>query len=200
MSTNYFLDCSAAGRERVCAQPGVPTMPNQPIGPYSMQPPKCVEYDPHTVEVARLVEKRITAVLPTVRIEHIGSTSVPGCAGKGIVDLMVIYPDGQLEAVKETLKALGFQPQTVGHIFPESRPMRVGSITHKRRTYRLHVHVIAESSSEVTTLRTFRERLRADPELMAAYVARKQAIVAAGVTDPQLYTRMKSEFIQVVLD
>ena len=98
----------------------------------------------------------ISATLPRVTVEHIGSTSVPGCAGKGIIDLMVLYPDGDLEAVKDALKRLGFQPQTVGHLMPESRPMRVGAVRYQGRIYRLHVHVIAASSPEVQALRAFR--------------------------------------------
>jgi GrpB-like predicted nucleotidyltransferase (UPF0157 family) len=169
------------------------------IGPYSIHPPTCVEYDPRMASVAQRINKLITAELPAVRVEHIGSTAVPGCAGKGIVDLMVLYPPGELEATKEVLQTLGFQRQTVGHLFPESRPMRVGALEHQGKRFRVHAHVIAADAEEVEALRTFRERLRADLELRSAYVAQKREIVAAGVTEPALYTRIKSQFIQQVL-
>ena len=42
-----------------------------------------------------------------LRVEHIGSTSVPGCAGKGIIDLMVLYPVGGLEHARQVLDSLG---------------------------------------------------------------------------------------------
>jgi GrpB-like predicted nucleotidyltransferase (UPF0157 family) len=112
---------------------------------------------------------------------------------------MALYPDGQLEAVKDALAALGFQRQTVGHLLPEDRPMRVGALEHEGALFRIHVHVIAGSSPEVAQLRAFRDRLRADPELRAAYVSRKRAIVGTGVGDPADYTRLKSPFIQEVL-
>jgi GrpB-like predicted nucleotidyltransferase (UPF0157 family) len=101
------------------------------ISLYQIGPPACHDYDPRAGEVAGRVARLITARLPTVQVEHIGSTAVPGCAGKGIVDLMVLYPEGQLEAVKEALAVLGFQRQTVGHLFPESRSAIEG------RLYRL---------------------------------------------------------------
>jgi GrpB-like predicted nucleotidyltransferase (UPF0157 family) len=169
------------------------------IKSYALQPPHCVEYDPAAAEVADRIKEQITEALPEVVVEHIGSTSVPGCAGKGVVDLMVLYGEGQLEPVKETLAELGFQPQTVGHMFPESRPMRVGSFEHDGRTFRLHVHVIAADSPEVTLLRAFRELLRADPALMRDYVSCKRAIIARGITDWQLYTGLKSAFVQEAL-
>src|SRR5262249_39077942 len=132
------------------------------IGLYPFHPPACTEYDSRAPEVARQIAQWITAYLPTVMVEHIGSTAVPGCAGKGVVDLMVIYPDGQLETVKEALAALGFQRQTVGVLFPETRPMRVGTVQHEGSTFRLHVHVLAATSPEVVQLRAFRDRLCAD--------------------------------------
>jgi GrpB-like predicted nucleotidyltransferase (UPF0157 family) len=169
------------------------------IAPYSVQPPACLEYDPRSAEVAHRIAQRITSLLPGVTVEHIGSTAVQGCAGKGIVDLMVLYPEGRLEQVKLTLDELGFQRQTAGHLFPETRPMRVGSVPHRGCFFRAHLHVIAAHSPEAAALRAFRERLRADDQIAAAYVAEKQAILAAGVTDCKSYTGMKGRFVKLVL-
>jgi len=175
-------------------------MPEPVIGPYLFHPPTCMEYDPRAAEAARRIEALITASLPGVTVEHIGSTAVPGCAGKGVVDLMLLYPQEQLEAVKEVLFAQGFQRQSVGHLFPESRPMRVGTLRHRGRIFRLHVHVIATGSPEVAQLRAFRDRLRADPGLRAAYGARKREILSGGIImDPAVYTGIKSLFVQQVL-
>jgi GrpB-like predicted nucleotidyltransferase (UPF0157 family) len=173
-------------------------MPETIIGSYPFHAPVCTEYDPRAPAVARRIAHWVRVHLPTVAVEHIGSTAVPGCAGKGVVDLMVVYPDGQLETVKETLFALGFQRQTVGFLLPEARPMRVGTVEHEGSLFRLHVHVLAASSPEVGQLRAFRDRLRADPQLVTTYVARKKEILAAGITDPAVYTRMKSLFFQEV--
>ncbi len=169
------------------------------IARYPIQPPACLDYDPRWAEVARRIGERVSAFLPQVTVEHIGSTAVPGCAGKGIIDLMVLYPDGQLQVVRETLDALGFQRQTVGHLFPESRPMRVGAVEHKGCMFRTHLHVIAASSREAAALRAFRELLRADPQKAEAYVAQKRAILAAGVTDSRAYTGMKGRFVEAAL-
>ena len=169
-------------------------MPEPIIGRYPHLPPACLAYDPRAPAVAQRVGDLITTRLPAVTVEHIGSTSVPGCAGKGIVDLMVVYPPGQLPAVKDVLAELGFQPQTSRDPFPEERPMRVGTLEHAGSVFRLHVHVIAADSPEAAGLRGFRDRLRADPQLMDAYVARKRAILAAGVTDSLDYCLRKGEF------
>jgi GrpB-like predicted nucleotidyltransferase (UPF0157 family) len=174
--------------------------PDQPlIGPYESRPATCRDYDPRAANVARLVAATIRELLPQVQVEHVGSTSVFGCAGKGIVDLMIPVPDGEMEDVKGILDRLGFQQQTNRDPFPEDRPLRVGSLARDGEVFLLHVHVIPANSPEIDDLRFFRSCLRADPGLLNAYVARKREIIASGVTDSLDYCRIKGEFIKEVL-
>jgi GrpB-like predicted nucleotidyltransferase (UPF0157 family) len=134
-----------------------------------------------------------------VTVEHVGSTAVPACAGKGVVDLMLLYPPGRLAAARDAVDGLGFQRHDRPGAFPEERPVRIGTLAYDGETFRLHVHVIAADSPEVAEQRRFRDRLRADPALVADYVARKRAVLAAGVTDGGTYNQGKDEFIQGVL-
>lgn len=177
------------------------TEPIQPtIGPYESRPAECREYDPRAAVVAGQIATLIASHLPHVQVEHVGSTAVPGCAGKGIVDLMIPCRDGQqLTTVRECLHKLGFQQQESRDPFPEDRPMRVGSWDHQGERFLLHVHVIPADSPEVDDLRFFRACLRADPGLLESYVARKREIIASGVTDSLDYCNAKGEFIQEVL-
>lgn len=169
------------------------------IGSYAVRPALCREYDPRAVVVAKRVASLIIARLPGIRVEHIGSTSVPGCAGKGIVDLMIAVIEDERDTVKDVLADLGFQRQSGPDPFPEDRPMRVGSLVHDDETFLLHVHVIPSDSPEVDELRFFQTCLRADPELRKAYIAKKRAIIAGGTTDPLAYLAEKNAFIKEVL-
>ncbi|MEO6726164.1 MAG: GrpB family protein [Blastocatellia bacterium] len=166
------------------------------ISSYETSPAACLDYDPRGPHVAAHVAAIITLHLPNVIVEHVGSTAVPGCAGKGVIDLMLLYGDGRLEEAKSLLEALGFQPQVSRDPFPESRPMRVGEIEFEGSMFRLHVHVIEMHSPEVAELRAFRDALCADPEMVADYVARKRQIIASGVTDSVDYSIEKGNFIQ----
>jgi len=170
------------------------------IEPYVNAPACYQPYDLNAPLIANLIAARIAEIEPKLAVEHIGSTAVPGCAGKGIVDLAILYDEGGLERAKQVLDALGFQRQTTRDPFPESRPMRVGAISHAGRTYQLHAHVIRADSSEIIELRAFRDRLRADPELRAAYESTKRRIIAAGVTDSVAYCEAKGSFVRQVLD
>jgi GrpB-like predicted nucleotidyltransferase (UPF0157 family) len=57
---------------------------------------------------------RICAVLRTnlddtyLRIEHVGSTSVPGMIAKPIIDIDIVIREGGFEAIKEKLARLGY--------------------------------------------------------------------------------------------
>jgi GrpB-like predicted nucleotidyltransferase (UPF0157 family) len=169
--------------------------PDIRIETHQQQPAVIEAYDPRAAEVAERVAGAIRAGLPSARVEHVGSTAVENCAGKGVVDLAVLYPPGELAIARDVVDALGFQRQTGRDPFPEDRPMRVGAIEHDGRLFRLHVHVISADSEEAVTLPAFRDALRADPALRNAYVARKREIIAGGVTDSLDYCYAKSDFV-----
>ena len=121
---------------------------------------------------------------------------MPGCAGKGYLDLVIPYRDDtHLAAINDALFALGFGRQRNRDPFPETRPMRTGAIDHEGETFLLHVHVVPESTHETAELLDFRDRLRADPALVAEYVAAKRAILKAGVLDGVDYAERKGKFI-----
>jgi GrpB-like predicted nucleotidyltransferase (UPF0157 family) len=177
------------------------------IETYVIRPAACRDYDPRAAEVARRIDDLISRHLPNVHAEHVGSTAVPGCAGKGIVDLMIPVPDGAMENVKQVLGQLGFQPQTrdcpdfrvnENGTVPFFANLYVGAIKHDGETFLLHVHVIPADSTEVDDMRFFRACLRADPELIRVYVARKREILAGGVTDSSEYCRIKGEFLKSI--
>ncbi|MCO5178391.1 MAG: GrpB family protein, partial [Thermomicrobiales bacterium] len=153
-------------------------------------------WDARYPTVATQVAELIKRALPDATVEHIGSTAVPGCHGKGVVDLLLLYKPGRLAAARDALDTLGFQRQRGLDPFPEERPMRVGSIDYDGDTFRLHVHVVAEDSDEAATLIAFRERLRADPDLLATYVERKRAVIADGAPDNVAYNQGKETLIR----
>jgi GrpB-like predicted nucleotidyltransferase (UPF0157 family) len=163
-------------------------------GPAFYQP-----YNPKAPEVAALLADQILDIESSLVVEHIGSTAVTGCAGKGIVDLAISYGHDGLERAKEVLNLLGFQHQSTRDPFPEDRPMRVGAVSYAGRTYQIHAHVLAANSDEIIKLRAFRDRLRTDPVLCASYESTKRHIIESGVTDSVAYCEAKGDFIQQVL-
>jgi [ribosomal protein S18]-alanine N-acetyltransferase len=170
-------------------------MTNFKILSYRQLPATFHEYDPSAPVVAEALAAAIRGAGPHLQAEHVGSSAVPGCGGKGVIDLLVTYPPGQLAAAKQALMELGYQPQPQRDPFPEVRPMRVAGVEFRGAWYNVHAHVIAADSPEAAELRQFRDRLRSDPVLRAAYEAEKRRILAAGVADSTEYAIRKGEFV-----
>jgi GrpB-like predicted nucleotidyltransferase (UPF0157 family) len=57
--------------------------------PYQKQPGEFQEYGPLAPEVAQYVIDVIQMHIPNVTVENIGSTAVPGCSGRAVIDLMI---------------------------------------------------------------------------------------------------------------
>jgi len=165
---------------------------------YPELPASWAPYDIRFPVIAARVASLVRDRMPNVTVEHIGSTAVPGCGGKGVIDIMVVCAPECLEPMKNLLADLGFQPQATRDPFPESRPMRVGALRHQGQLYRIHAHVLTAGAPEAGGLVAFRDRLRADSALRAAYEACKQAILAAGVADSVAYAEAKARFLQSV--
>jgi GrpB-like predicted nucleotidyltransferase (UPF0157 family) len=171
-----------------------------PIEPYCRVPIVVHEADSRAPEVARRVIALIAAGRPGAVAEHVGSSAVPGLAGKGTIDLLLATPSDEIPEVIRDLLALGFQPQSIASPFPPTRPMLQGVIRHDGTSYRVHVHVVPESSPEVAAMRGFRDALLADPALREEYTALKRAIVAGGTVDSVAFTRAKHDYIVGVLE
>jgi GrpB-like predicted nucleotidyltransferase (UPF0157 family) len=167
------------------------------IGTYT---PATVEYLPHDSQSGRVAGWIADVIVESdgsLRVEHIGSTSVPGCWGKGIIDLLVQYSPGCLETAQNSLDRIGFQRGSPS--FVESRPMRVGSVEYFGRAYRIHAHVVAHDSNEARNFVRFRDILRENICLRRAYESEKRAILARGAVKGNEYSNAKGQFIRRLL-
>jgi GrpB-like predicted nucleotidyltransferase (UPF0157 family) len=153
-----------------------------PIGPYERRTVSVQPWDPRVIEVAARVTALIHERRPELRVEHIGSTAVPGLPGQGIVDLGTEADPSDIPAITAAMYELGFGPQPGPDPWPASRPMHVGSYSLEGREYRIHFHVHPLGGDFLHDLQ-FRDALRADPALAEGY-ARLKAAIAAGSEGP----------------
>ena len=122
-----------------------------------------VPYRQDWPETYRHHAERIAAALGDValRIEHIGSTAVPGLAAKPIVDMLVVVADSAHEdAYLPAMQRAGYELRVREPDFEEHRMLR----TAERD---VHVHVLSAGSPEVERYLRFRDALRATPFLRA---------------------------------
>jgi GrpB-like predicted nucleotidyltransferase (UPF0157 family) len=178
----------------------MPPADRAPILPYCRVPIVVRDANAAAPEVARRVAELIAKQRPGAVAEHVGSSAVPGLAGKGTVDLLLPTPPEEIPAVTDDLLALGFQRQAVATAFPATRPMLQGIIRHGDTSFRVHVHVVPADSPEVTALRGFRDALLADPGLRREYERLKRSIVDSGTVDSVAFSRAKHAWIVAALE
>jgi dephospho-CoA kinase len=173
-----------------------------PLGPYERRQAAVRPWDPRALDVAARVIAIIATARPDLHVEHIGSTSVPGLPGKGIIDLGTEADPAEIPAITAAMYELGFGPQPGPAPWPPTRPMHVGSVEHDGVEYRIHFHVHPRGVGDLAKDLRFRDALRADPALVEGYARVKQEIVdrAGGPLDGVIYQAEKGGWILDVYD
>lgn len=138
-----------------------------------------------------------------VRIDHIGSTSVPGLAAKDVIDVQITVAALD-EPVKAALTALGYsQPEGVwcdhrppSAAGPESDWAKLffRPPAGQRRT-NTHVRVIGRPNQRYPLL--FRDYLRAHPATAQAYAELKRRL-AQNLADSSLYPDVKDPAVDLI--
>jgi len=156
-----------------------------------------VPYDPAwPLEFAR-ERDRLQAALGdlALRIEHNGSTAVPGLAAKPVIDIQISVARLQpLAACAGPLARLGYVH--VASADDDRCPFfhRPAEWPHTH-----HVHVVEAGGAEERQTLAFRDYLRAHPDAAREYEALKRALAAAfGGADAaarEAYANAKSEFV-----
>ena len=165
---------------------------------------KIVPYDPAWPGMFEAERRHLLGCLPpglAVRVEHYGSTSVPGLAAKPVVDMLVETPD--LERARMEVPAV-LEPQgydcfwrpTAGDDVPPFYVWCIKRDEAGRRTH--HIHIV-EAHFETWEGLTFRDMLRAAPALAREYEALKLGLARRCPDDRVAYTEGKGEFIRAAL-
>jgi GrpB-like predicted nucleotidyltransferase (UPF0157 family) len=158
-------------------------------------------YDARWPESFRAEKAHLEACLPADlvrRIEHFGSTAIPGMSAKPIVDLLVEVADLETTKVRiaPLLDSQGYDyiwRPTHGNDGPPwyawfiKRDPATGVRTH-------HIHMV-ETHMEHWASLLFRDYLIAHPEVAREYEALKRRLAKEFPNDRVAYTRGKTEFV-----
>lgn len=164
--------------------------------PYQLVPASFNPWRGIFLEVADAVIAELAH--PDFEFLHFGSSSFK-VAGKGIIDISVLYKPGQLNGAVEHLKRLGFSDQHSNKPFPENRPRKDIAVIFKNETFQVHAHVIELGSEEHLKQVNFKTYMLNNPEARAQYEATKQQVIADGLTMQDDYGKAKSPFVKSVL-
>ncbi len=130
----------------------------------------------------------------SVRIEHVGSTSIPTVHAKPILDIAILCGEKGVEPVARALARLGYEYRgqfgdQVGHYYAvlDSADIRL-----------CQAHVFTEATADWHSKLTFRDVLRQNLELAREYDDYKLGLakVAASKTE---YAEMKSRWVDAFI-
>ncbi|HEX3779266.1 MAG TPA: GrpB family protein [Pseudonocardiaceae bacterium] len=153
------------------------------------------DYDPEWPRLYEREEARIRAILGDriVRIDHVGSTSVPGLAAKPIIDMMLVLPD--------TTDEPSYLPDlaAAGYVLRIREPDWYEHRLFKGPDTDINLHVHPPTSPEIRRHLIFRDWLRTNESDRERYLATKRELAERRWKYVQNYADAKSEVIEEII-
>jgi GrpB-like predicted nucleotidyltransferase (UPF0157 family) len=153
------------------------------------------EYNPEWPVLYEQCAARLKSIFgPNIRIEHYGSTSIPGMAAKPVIDILMEIPSVE-EARRRTISRFNSPVweywQYWDHMAFIRRDERTGVRTH-------HIHV-APKDHKIWRGLIFRDYLRSHMDIAREYERLKTELAIKFNQDREGYTEAKGEFVRRVL-
>jgi GrpB-like predicted nucleotidyltransferase (UPF0157 family) len=166
-------------------------------------------YQPRWAEEFRTIGGRIRELVgaASVRIDHIGSTAVPGLGAKDVIDVQVTVADfDRAGAVVAPLRAAGFRQgdELVYDEFPALpktdpglRKLYLREPEGERRTH-VHVRELGRFNQRYALL--FRDYLRASPAVRGDYEAVKRQAARLFPESIDGYLSVKDPVVRIIYE
>lgn len=144
-----------------------------------------------------------------LRIDHIGSTAVPGLAAKDIIDIQITVRE-LTPTLENALNFAGYQ--RVSHITQDHLPPGKNDEAHDwlkwffqpspaQRPVNVHTRMLGRANQRYALL--FRDYLRACPAIAQAYAQVKMALVqyphGGGWDDMEVYYQIKNPVCDIII-
>ena len=130
----------------------------------------------------------------SIKIEHVGGTSVEGLSAKPVIDLDIVIEKDKFAIIKELLNKKGYEHE--GDLGIEGR--EAFSYSGKEELMTHHLYVCPKNSKELFKHITFRNFLENNPALAAEYSKVKEQAAVLYPDDIDKYMEFKSEIIEKI--
>jgi len=159
-----------------------------------------VEYDKNWVTLFEIEKELLANILKNniVRIEHFGSTSIPGLSSKPIIDIMVLVRDiNEIEPHNDEMKRFGYTARGE-HGMTGCRyfvKCKADMLNHSH-----HVHIYQENGNPfIVEALLFRDYLRVNKEARKKYETVKKELSKQFYYEPLAYTDGKHDCVAEIL-
>jgi GrpB-like predicted nucleotidyltransferase (UPF0157 family) len=158
-------------------------------------PIQLVDHDPSWLDAFAREAGGIAAALgeKALRIEHVGSTAVPGLPAKPVIDILLVVGDSTEEHT--------YVPplNAIGYLLRIREPNRYEHRMLLRQDPTVQVHVFSESCPEIERLLLFRDRLRSDRADRDLYERTKRELARREWTYVQDYADAKGDVVERII-
>jgi GrpB-like predicted nucleotidyltransferase (UPF0157 family) len=153
------------------------------------------DYDPHWPRLYEREEDRIRSVLGdrVIRIEHVGSTSVPGLPAKPLIDIVLEVADSADEAAY--VPAM----ESAGYVLRIREPDWYEHRLLKGPDTEVNVHVFTAGSEEVDRMLLFRDWLHENAADRELYAEKKRELAGRDWKYMQQYADAKTAVVQEIM-
>jgi len=155
------------------------------------------KYSSRFPEFFEIEKKRLERVVGGgARVEHVGSTAVPGLGGKGILDVLIgVGPNRLLQAKRDLIDAgyeFGAKASTPTKLFFRK------DYTNRRVAKRIHVHLTLLNGRDFREKTCFRDYLIAHPKAAKEYARIKKEAATLAKGEGDIYIEHKARFVERV--
>lgn len=155
------------------------------------------KYNKNYPVLFRTEKYRLRKILPNdAKIEHIGSTSVPGLGGKGIIDIFISVKK------KDWARSLYILQKKDYLFFPlggsDERKFFQKDYKYREKTRRVHIHLTYHNSQEFKRSIAVINYLKNNKEAVKEYSEIKKKAVKVARGDGWKYRKYKQKFLDKI--
>ena len=146
-------------------------------------------YDKEEIKISDALKGRF------IRVEHIGSTSIPRLPAKPIVDVVVVVSKSDINTDTDSLTDVGYEYRgdkgnAGGHLF----------IWVLNNIVNSHIHMVNEADRQWRDYLLFRDFLRDNSAVRMEYADVKRELARRFSKDRKLYTEGKAEIYTNIIE
>ncbi len=150
------------------------------------------EYDDRYPGAVDCLAESLRSMLPTIRVEHVGSTAVPGLGGRRVLDVVIPAATEEHDRLRSTLLGLGFVDFPFAHI----QPLLQGTVRYANEEYPVLLYLLPPDHPYLRGWIACRDYLRGHPDEARRYAEVKRRAIADGQTAPWSYQQAKTPYLE----
>jgi len=153
--------------------------------------------EPYNPEWKKQFETEVEFLSPifsdkAISIEHIGSTAVPGLAGKPTIDILITVEKIEIaDELSEKIESIGYK--SLGDYINQGSHLFVKEVDNTRL---VNLHVFEVEHPHVKDMINLRNYFRSHPEVVEEYCKLKFELVEKYPDDYGLYRKYKDEWME----